>query len=104
MWSKTILIEDIFINTNDNENMLIGFLVIYFIIAFFSIAIIKIFFEEHNTEDASCSSEMDSIYATIWGMLWPITIIGLIILFLYNIVEKIVRKIFYYFRNKKKNI
>lgn len=84
--------------------MLIGFLVIYFIIAFFSIAIIKIFFEEHNTEDASCSSEMDSIYATIWGMLWPITIIGLIILFLYNIVEKIVRKIFYYFRNKKEKL
>lgn len=85
--------------------MLIGFLVIYFIIAFFSIAIVKIFFEEHNTEDASCSSEMDSIYAAIWGMLWPITIIGAIILFLYNnVVEKIVRKIFYYFRNKKKNI
>lgn len=85
--------------------MLIGFLVIYFIIAFFSIAIVKIFFEEHNTEDASCSSEMDSIYATIEGMLWPITIIGVIILFLYNnVVEKIVRKIFYYFRNKKKNI
>ena len=84
--------------------MLIGFLVIYFIIAFFSIAIIKIFFEEHNTEDALYSSEMDFIYATIWGMLWPLTIIGLIILFLYNIVEKIVRKIFYYFRNKKKNI
>lgn len=85
--------------------MLIGFLVIYFIIAFFSIAIVKIFFEEHNTEDASCSSEMDSIYATIEGMLWPITIIGAIILFLYNnVVEKIVRKIFYYFRNKKKNI
>ena len=82
--------------------MLIGFLVIYFIIAFFSIAIVKIFFEEHNTEDASCSSEMDSIYATIEGMLWPITIIGAIILFLYNnVVEKIVRKIFYYFRNKK---
>ena len=85
--------------------MLIGFLVIYFIIAFFSIAIVKIFFEEHNTEDASCSSEMDSVYATIEGMLWPITIIGAIILFLYNnVVEKIVRKIFYYFRNKKKNI
>lgn len=85
--------------------MLIGFLVIYFIIAFFSITIVKIFFEEHNTEDASCSSEMDSIYATIEGMLWPITIIGAIILFLYNnVVEKIVRKIFYYFRNKKKNI
>lgn len=84
--------------------MLIGFLVIYFIIAFFSIAIIKIFFEEHNTEDISCSSEMDFINATICGMLWPLTIIGLIILFLYNIVEKIVRKIFYYFRNKKKNI
>lgn len=85
--------------------MLIGFLVIYFIIAFFSIAIVKIFFEEHNTEDTSCSSEMDSIYATIEGMLWPITIIGAIILFLYNnVVEKIVRKIFYYFRNKKKNI
>ena len=85
--------------------MLIGFLVIYFIIAFFSIAIVKIFFEEHNTEDVSCSSEMDSIYATIEGMLWPITIIGAIILFLYNnVVEKIVRKIFYYFRNKKKNI
>ena len=85
--------------------MLIGFLVIYFIIAFFSIAIVKIFFEEHNIEDASCSSEMDSIYATIEGMLWPITIIGAIILFLYNnVVEKIVRKIFYYFRNKKKNI
>lgn len=85
--------------------MLIGFLVIYFIIAFFSIAIVKIFFEEHNTEDASCSSEMDSIYATIEGMLWSITIIGAIILFLYNnVVEKIVRKIFYYFRNKKKNI
>ena len=84
--------------------MLIGFLVIYFIIAFFSIAIIKIFFEEYNTEDTSCSSEMGSIYATIWGMLWPIAIIGLIILFLYNIVEKIVRKIFYYFKNKKKNI
>ena len=85
--------------------MLIGFLVIYFIIAYFSIAIVKIFFEEHNTEDASCSSEMDSIYATIEGMLWPITIIGVIILFLYNnVVEKIVRKIFYYFRNKKKNI
>ena len=85
--------------------MLIGFLVIYFIITFFSIAIVKIFFEEHNTEDASCSSEMDSIYATIEGMLWPITIIGAIILFLYNnVVEKIVRKIFYYFRNKKKNI
>ena len=85
--------------------MLIGFLVIYFIIAFFSIAIVKIFFEEHNTEDASCSSEMDSIYTTIEGMLWPITIIGAIILFLYNnVVEKIVRKIFYYFRNKKKNI
>ena len=85
--------------------MLIGFLVIYFIIAFFSIAIVKIFFEEHNTEDASCSSEMDSIYATIEGILWPITIIGAIILFLYNnVVEKIVRKIFYYFRNKKKNI
>ena len=85
--------------------MLIGFLIIYFIIAFFSIAIVKIFFEEHNTEDASCSSEMDSIYATIEGMLWPITIIGVIILFLYNnVVEKIVRKIFYYFRNKKKNI
>ena len=85
--------------------MLIGFLVIYFIIAFFSIAIVKIFFEEHNTEDASCSSEMDSIYATIEGMLWPITIIGAIILFLYNnVVEKIIRKIFYYFRNKKKNI
>ena len=98
------MIEDIFINANNNENMLIGFLVIYFIIAFFSIAIIKIFCEEHNTEDSSCSSEIDSIYATIWGMLWPITIIGLIILFLYNIVEKIVRKIFYYFRNKKKNI
>ena len=85
--------------------MLIGFLVIYFIIAFFSIAIVKIFFEEHKTEDASCSFEMDSIYATIEGMLWPITIIGAIILFLYNnVVEKIVRKIFYYFRNKKKNI
>ena len=85
--------------------MLIGFLVIYFIIAFFSITIVKIFFEEHNTEDASCSSEMDSVYATIEGMLWPITIIGAIILFLYNnVVEKIVRKIFYYFRNKKKNI
>ena len=70
--------------------MLIGFLFIYFIIAFFSIAIIKIFFEEHNTEDASCSSEMDSIYATIWGMLWPITIIGLIILFLYNLVELLI--------------
>ena len=85
--------------------MLIGFLVIYFIIAFFSITIVKIFFEEHNTEDASCSSEMDSIYATIEGILWPITIIGAIILFLYNnVVEKIVRKIFYYFRNKKKNI
>ena len=82
--------------------MLIGFLVIYFIIAFFSITIVKIFFEEHNTEDASCSSEMDSVYATIEGMLWPITIIGAIILFLYNnVVEKIVRKIFYYFRNKK---
>ena len=84
--------------------MIIGFLVIYFIIALFSIAIIKIFFEEHNTKDASCSSEMDFIYATICGMLWPLTIIGLIILFLYNIVEKIVRKIFYYFRDKKKNI
>ena len=84
--------------------MIIGFLVIFFIIALFSIAIIKIFFEEHNTEDISCSSEMDLIYATICGMLWPLTIIGLIILFLYNIVEKIVRKIFYYFRDKKKNI
>ena len=83
--------------------MLIGFLVIYFIIAFFSIAIVKIFFEEHNTEDASCSSEMDSIYATIEGMLWPITIIGAIILFLYNnVVEKIVRKYFIILETKRK--
>ena len=84
--------------------MIIGFLVIYFIIALFSVAIIKIVLEEEAKRNDAYYGVGDEICSVIGGMFWPITIIGIIILFPYYGIEKLVRKIFYYFRNKKKNI
>ena len=84
--------------------MIIGFLVIFFIIAFFSAAIIKIVLEEDAKKNDTYYGVGDEICSVIGGMLWPLTIIGLINLFPYYGVEKLVRKIFYHFRNKKKNI
>lgn len=92
-------------NNERNKNMIIRFLVIYFIIALFSVAIIKISLEgEEDDEDVIYSDERNTVYSIIYGTFWPITIIILIIIFLYRNIEKLVRKIFYYFRNKKKNI
>ena len=83
--------------------MIIGFLVIYFIITLFSVAIIKISLEgEEDDEDVIYSDARNTVYSIIYGTFWPITIIILIIIFLYRNIEKLVRKIFYYFRNKKK--
>lgn len=83
--------------------MIIGFLVIYFIIALFSVAIIKISLEgEEDDEDVIYSDERNTVYSIIYGTLWPITIIVLMIIFLYRNIEKLVRKIFYHFRNKNK--
>ena len=84
--------------------MIIGFLVIYFIIALFSAAIIKIVLEEDTKKNGTYYDVGDVACSVIGGMLWPMTIIGVIILFPYYGIEKLVRKIFYYFRNKKKNI
>lgn len=93
------------LNNERNKNMIIWFLVIYFIIALFSAAIIKVSLEgEEDDEDDIYSDERNTIYSIIYGTFWPITIIILIIIFLYRNIEKLVRKIFYYFRNKKKNI
>lgn len=83
--------------------MIIWFLVIYFIITLFSVAIIKISLEgEEDDEDVIYFDERNTVYSIIYGTFWPITIIILIIIFLYRNIEKLVRKIFYYFRNKKK--
>lgn len=84
--------------------MSIGFLVIYSIIALFSAAIIKIVLEEDAKKNDTHYDVGDVLCSVIGGMLWPITIIGVIILFPYYGIEKLVRKIFYYFKNKKKNI
>ena len=84
--------------------MIIGFLIIYFIIAFFSAAIIKIVLEEDAKKNGTYYDVGDVACSVIGGMLWPMTIIGVIILFPYYGIEKLVRKIFYYFRNKKGEI
>ena len=84
--------------------MIIGFLVIYFIIALFSAAIIKIVLEEDAKKNGTYYDVEHVACSVIGGMLWPMTIIGVIILFPYYGIEKLVRKIFYYFRDKKKNI
>lgn len=91
------------LNNERNKNMIIWFLVIYFIITLFSVAIIKISLEgEEDDEDVIYFDERNTVYSIIYGTFWPITIIILIIIFLYRNIEKLVRKIFYYFRNKKK--
>lgn len=61
--------------------MFIGFLIIYFIIALFSVAIITIFLEEDDNEDIICSNKKNTLYAIIYGAFLLITIITFIIIF-----------------------
>lgn len=78
-------------------------LVGYFIIAIISTAVLKVYFDEPDSEELSYyDNERNRALSIVYGIFWPITIIILIVVCIYYPIEKLVRKIYKHFQNNRK--